>query len=79
MAPPGTPHDWWNAGDEAARIMIEIRPPSRFEAMIDALFAVAHGGQTDGRGVPTPQSRLEGFAKEFSDVIVLTGRDAEGG
>ena len=70
---------WWNAGDEAARIMIEVRPPSRFEAMIDALFAMARDGQTDGKGVPQPHSRLEAFAKEFSDVIVLTGRDAEGG
>ena len=79
VAPPGTPHYWWNAGDEAARILIEVRPPSRFEAMIDALFAMARDGQTDDRGVPRPQSRLEGFAQEFSDVIVLTGHDAEGG
>ena len=79
VAPPGTPHYWWNAGDEAARILIEVRPPSRFEAMIDALFAMARGGQTDGKGVPQPHSRLEAFVKEFSDVIVLTGRDAEGG
>ena len=74
MAPPGTPHDWWNAGDEAARIMIEIRPPSRFEAMLDALFAMARDAQTDGRGAPEPQSRLEAFAEEFSDAIVLIGR-----
>ena len=75
VAPPGTPHYWWNTGDEAARIMIEVRPPSRFEAMIDALFAMARDGQTDGSGIPKPQSRLEAFAKEFSDVIVFTGRN----
>ena len=68
VALPGTPHYWWNAGDEAARILIEVRPPSRFEAMIDAVFAMARDGQPDGRGVPTPQSRLEGFAKEFSEA-----------
>ncbi|MGH3148428.1 MAG: cupin domain-containing protein [Rubrobacter sp.] len=29
--PAGTAHDWWNAGDEEAHILIEISPGARFE------------------------------------------------
>lgn len=29
--PRGIPHDWWNAGDEEARVIVQIRPGARFE------------------------------------------------
>ena len=39
--PAGTAHDWWNAGDEEARVSVEIRPAARFEEMALNLFDLA--------------------------------------
>jgi quercetin dioxygenase-like cupin family protein len=30
----GLPHDWWNAGDQEARVRVEIRPAARFEVLM---------------------------------------------
>jgi len=43
---PGTPHRFWNAGDEEARILSEIRPALQFEQLLTALFALAADGNT---------------------------------
>jgi quercetin dioxygenase-like cupin family protein len=69
--PPGTPHAWWNAGDEKAWIVVEIDPGARFEAMIKTMFFLAAEGKTDARGRPR---LLQGalVAKEFDDVHRLT-------
>lgn len=69
--PHGTRHDWWNAGDEEARVLVEISPGSRFEEMIKTLFGLAQEGKTDAKGRPRLlQAAL--FAQEFDDVIRLT-------
>lgn len=72
VAIAGTPHDWWNAGDDEASVIVEITPPDpRFEAMIATLFGLANAGRTNAKGVPSlPQLALT--ASEFSDVIRMT-------
>ena len=67
----GMRHDWWNAGDEEARVRIEFRPAARFEAMILNLFGLAQDGKTNARGLPNVL-QLALFAREFEDVIRLT-------
>ncbi len=52
IAPPGTPHDWWNAGPEEALVRVEIRPAARFEAMIRNAFGLAQDGKVNKRGMP---------------------------
>ena len=52
VAPPGTPHDWWNAGSEEALVRAEIRPAARFEAMIRNAFGLAQDGKVNMRGMP---------------------------
>src|SRR5215510_12893720 len=38
LAPPGIPHDWWNAGPAEALVRVEVRPAARFEAFIQNAF-----------------------------------------
>jgi quercetin dioxygenase-like cupin family protein len=69
--PPGTPHDWWNAGNETAWVIVEASPGQQFERMIRNLFFLAADGKTDNRGRPgLLQTAL--LAREFDDTIRLT-------
>ena len=69
--PAGVAHDWWNAGEEEAHVVVEIRPGVRFEEMIRNLFGLAQDGKTDAKGMPN-LLQLTLIAREFEDVIVFT-------
>jgi quercetin dioxygenase-like cupin family protein len=66
--PRGIPHDWWNAGDEEARVIVEVRPAARFEQMVTTLFSLAREGKTNRKGVPNPL-QMAVIAQEFADVV----------
>ena len=69
--PAGTAHDWWNAGEEEAQVIAEIRPGARFEEMAINLFSLAQDGKTNRKGMPNLlQTAI--FAREFSDVLYFT-------
>jgi hypothetical protein len=69
--PRGAVHDWWNAGEEEAQVLVEISPGARFEEMIRNAFGFARDGKTDAKGRPRLlQAAL--FAREFDDVIRFT-------
>ena len=71
-APAGTRHDWWNAGDSDAGVLVELSPPEpRFEAMIATLFGLANAGKTNAKGLPDP-FQLALIAREFADVVRFT-------
>jgi quercetin dioxygenase-like cupin family protein len=74
-ATPGTPHDWRNAGDDDASVLVELDPPleqrPRFEAMIATIFGLANDGRTNAKGLPHPP-QLALLAREFDDVIRFT-------
>jgi quercetin dioxygenase-like cupin family protein len=70
--PAGMAHDWWNAGDDDASVLVELSPPvPRFEAMIATLFGLANAGRTNAKGLPNPL-QLALVAQEFADVIQFT-------
>ena len=74
LATAGTPHDWWNAGEVPASVLVELSPGgsvARFEAMIATLFGLANTGRTNAKGLPSPL-QLALTASEFSDVIQMT-------
>ena len=71
IAPPGTPHDWWNTGSKEALVRMEMRPAARFEAMIRNAFGLAQDGKVNNRGMPN-LLQLAVFAREFADVIQFT-------
>ena len=68
---PGTPHDWWNVGDDTAWVVVEVDPGRRFESMIRNLFGLAADDRTDDTGRPgLLQAAL--LAREFDDTIQFT-------
>jgi quercetin dioxygenase-like cupin family protein len=75
VVPPGVVHDWWNAGQEEAHVIVELHGPEerleRFEMMISTLYGLARDAKTGARGRPGMlQTSL--LAREFDDVIVFS-------
>ena len=68
VVPPGVAHYWWNAGDEEAHVVVELRGDANllegFETMLSTIFGMARGGKTDAKvlfGVLAPIARLLGY------------------
>jgi quercetin dioxygenase-like cupin family protein len=71
VAPPGTVHDWWNAGDEEAHVVAEVRGPVvRFERMLETFWGLGSAGRTNRNGVPNPL-QLAVLMNEYDDVMRL--------
>ncbi|HXY86678.1 MAG TPA: cupin domain-containing protein [Gaiellaceae bacterium] len=68
--PAGTPHRFWNAGDDDAHFVCEIRPALQFESLIETMFALAADGKTNSKGMPNPL-RLAVIAKAHFDTVRL--------
>ena len=65
---PGTPHKWWNAGDDELVFLCEVRPALQFEQLIETMFSLAADGKTNKKGMPNPL-RLAVIANHhFGDV-----------
>ena len=62
--PPGVVHDWWNVGDDEAHVLVDVRPPERFELMIQNLYGLANDDKANARGVPKLLA-LALFSREF--------------
>lgn len=69
--PPGVAHDWWNAGEEEAHVIVEIKPGERFEEAILNFFGLARDDKTNDKGMPN-LLQLALFAREFEDVLWFT-------
>jgi quercetin dioxygenase-like cupin family protein len=67
---PGTPHKFWNAGDDRAVFRCEVRPALQFESLIESMFALACDGKTNGKGMPNP-FRLAVIANAHFDTVRL--------
>jgi mannose-6-phosphate isomerase-like protein (cupin superfamily) len=66
----GTPHKFWNAGDEPARFLAVVRPALKFEELIETMFSLAADGKTNRKGMPNPL-RLAVIAKAHFDDVRL--------
>jgi quercetin dioxygenase-like cupin family protein len=67
---PGTPHRFWNAGEEPVRFVCEVRPALQFESLLETMFALAADGKTNRKGMPNPL-RLAVIAKQHFDTVRL--------
>jgi quercetin dioxygenase-like cupin family protein len=67
---PGTAHRFWNAGEEEARFLAEIRPALQFESLIETMFTLAAEGKTNRDGLPNPL-RLAVIARAHFDTVRL--------
>jgi hypothetical protein len=69
--PAGAVHDWWNAGDDYAHVLVEVAPGERFEEMIVTFWGLANARPTNSNGMPgLLQLALSG--REFSDTVTFT-------
>jgi quercetin dioxygenase-like cupin family protein len=68
--PPGTPHKFWNAGDEDAHFVCEVRPALQFEQLIETMFGLAADDKTNRKGMPSPL-RLAVIAQHHFDDVRL--------
>ena len=51
---PGMVHKFWNAGEEDARFICEVRPSLQFEELIETMYGLAQAGKTNRKGLPNP-------------------------
>jgi mannose-6-phosphate isomerase-like protein (cupin superfamily) len=68
--PAGTPHKFWNAGDDDAHFVCEVRPALQFESLLETMFALATDGKTNRKGMPNPL-RLAVIANAHFDTVQL--------
>ncbi len=68
--PAGTPHKFWNAGDDVAHFVCEVRPALQFESLLETMFALAADGKTNRKGMPNPL-RLAVIARAHFDTVRL--------
>ena len=68
--PAGTPHKFWNAGEDVAHFVCEIRPALQFESLIETMFGLANDGKTNRKGMPNPV-HLAVIANAHFDVVRL--------
>src|SRR5213079_2684556 len=66
----GTPHKFWNAGDEEAHFVCEVRPALQFESLIETMFGLASDDKTNRKGMPNPL-RLAVIANAHFDTVRL--------
>jgi quercetin dioxygenase-like cupin family protein len=67
---PGTPHRFWNAGDEVVRFVCEVRPALQFESLLETMFTLAADGKTNRKGMPNPL-RLAVIARAHFETVRL--------
>jgi mannose-6-phosphate isomerase-like protein (cupin superfamily) len=70
VVPAGTPHKFWNAGDEVAHFVCEVRPALQFESLLETMFALAAQGRTNRKGMPNPL-QLAVIARAHFDTVRL--------
>jgi hypothetical protein len=55
VVPKGTPHVWWNSGDDELHVLVEVRPALRFESFFETFFGLAQDGKVHAKtGLPDP-------------------------
>jgi mannose-6-phosphate isomerase-like protein (cupin superfamily) len=66
----GTPHKFWNAGEDEVRFLCTVTPALQFERLIATMYTLAADGKTNKKGMPNPL-RLAVIAKHHFDDVRL--------
>lgn len=71
VVPAGTPHTWWNSGDDELHFVAEVRPALRTDAFFETFFGLAQDGKVSRKtGLPNPL-RLAMMMHAFRKEIIL--------
>ena len=68
IVPPGTTHQFANAGPDQAVVRVEVRPALNMEQLYETTVALAREGRTFRSGLPRPLD-LALFMREFEDEV----------
>jgi mannose-6-phosphate isomerase-like protein (cupin superfamily) len=60
VVPPGTPHTFWNAGEEELHHVVELRPALEHEAFFETVFGLQRNGRFPVEGEGRPPNPLQG-------------------
>jgi hypothetical protein len=66
--PAGKVHAFKNAGDETARVRVQVRPALAMEKLFETTVALAEDGRTTSKGMPRPLD-LALFVREFQREV----------
>ncbi len=66
----GTPHKFWNVGEDEVRFVCEVRPALQFESLLETMFTLAEDGKTNRKGMPNPL-RLAVIARAHFETVRL--------
>src|SRR3954462_1077388 len=62
---PGVMHSFANAGEEEAKLRVEVRPALRMEEMFAEVVAIARAGRMTKRGLPRNPLELAALARTY--------------
>ena len=62
--PAGKVHAFKNAGEDTAKVRVQVRPARAMEKVFETTVALAEDGRTTGKGMPRPLD-LALFVREF--------------
>jgi quercetin dioxygenase-like cupin family protein len=65
---PGVMHSFGNAGDDEARMRIEVRPALDMEEMFAEVISMAEAGRMGRRGLPRNPLQLAALARRYDRV-----------
>jgi mannose-6-phosphate isomerase-like protein (cupin superfamily) len=60
VVPPGTPHTFWNAGEEELHHVVELRPALEHEVFFETVFGLQRDGRFPVEGDGRPPNPLQG-------------------
>ena len=63
--PPGVAHSFANAGEDEARLRVEVRPALAMEEMFAEVVAMAQAGRMNRRGMPRSVLDLAVLARKY--------------
>ena len=63
--PPGVAHSFANAGEDEARLRVEVRPALAMEEMFTEVVAMAQAGRMNRRGMPRSVLDLAVLARKY--------------
>ena len=70
---PGIVHSFANAGDETARVRVEVRPALAMEEMLAEVVAMAEAGLMNRRGMPRRLRDLAALARKYEQEAHAPG------
>jgi len=72
VVPPGTPHLWWNPGDQVVDALIQFRPALDTETFFENFFGLARDGKVGRNGLPSALQMMV-FARDYHREMQLPG------